>query len=131
MSRIRERTTSMFDRIIWAYIGSLGLPLVYIPFGYLNQLKGENFFYTLFFMSPLGMLIAMADHDSRLQVGNRNKFFRSILTALLLCLCLGALIVATDIYPTEFMLNKSWILIPTLCPLIVAPLSNIAFRREK
>lgn len=118
----------MLKRILWAYIGAFGLPLLFLPIAFINEMDDLTLVCGMFCMSPLGIIIMLADHDSRQHIDNHHKLYRSILATILLFIFLTLLAAAITQLSTYVPVKYALLLMLFVCPVWVAALSHTAFR---
>lgn len=121
----------MAHRIIWSYLGALGLPMLFLPIAVFNDVDGDLLWYATFLSSDVGVMVALADHDSRLHLDNRRKLFRSVL-AFVLLLSVVVLLWAWIGSPLKvFDANNPWRYAALPVPAAAALLSGAVFGQSK
>jgi len=110
----------MTARIIFAYLGAIGLPLLLLPVAMINTMGGHSLMYISVYSSPIGLLAALSYSDVRRQYEIKAILIRSS-SSLIIYIAVFALIgFLSEAGISLFLKNQGWVLIVLIAPLITA-----------
>jgi hypothetical protein len=111
-------------RIIFAYLGAIGLPLLLLPVAVINTMGGHSLMYISLYSSPIGLLATLSYSDVRRQYETKAILIRSS-SGLIIYIAAFALIgFLSEAGISPFLKNQGWILIVLAAPLISAIATN-------
>jgi len=110
----------MTNRIIFAYIGAIGLPLLLLPVAMAYTMGGHSLMYISAYSSPVGLLAALSYSDVRRQYENKAILIRSTASLAVFIASFALIIFVSEAEISPFLKNQGWILIVLVAPLITA-----------
>ncbi len=110
----------MTKRIVFAYIGAIGLPLLLLPVIVIYTMGGHSLMYLSVYSSPIGLLAALSYSDVRRQYETKIILIRSTASLIVYLVSFALIIVVSEAEISPFLKNQGWILIVLLAPLITA-----------
>jgi len=121
------------NRIIFAYIGAIGLPLLLLPVAVVYTTGGHSLMYLSVYSSPIGLLAALSYSDIRRQYENKAILIRSTAGLIVFVASSALIIFISEAEISLFLRNRGWILIVLVGPLITATASAkiLASRTKK
>jgi hypothetical protein len=119
----------MLQRLLLAYLGSIGLPFCLLPIAMIFPMAGHSAMYVTVLSAPLGLFIGLIYSDYRNQFTGRCILIRS-LAALILFIIFFVILVWLTQSSVESPLysNNSWLLIPIIAPAFAALPSDFFLR---
>jgi hypothetical protein len=107
----------MKTRIIFGYFGAILFPIVLLPLAAFQTMNGHSLLYLGIFGSPVGFLGCIAYSDVR-----RRFSWKAILirTFAALIIVVAFVLVIAQIKISPFFINKGWILIVLVGPMLSA-----------
>jgi hypothetical protein len=110
----------MIERIIFAYLGAIGLPLLLLPIAIINTIGGHSLMYISVYSSPIGLLAALSYSDVRRQYETKAILIRSTAGLIVFIAFFALIILVSEAEISPFLKNQGWILIVLVAPLITA-----------
>lgn len=110
----------MTNRIIFAYIGAIGLPLLLLPVAMIYTMGGHSLMYLSVYSSPVGLLAALSYSDVRRQYETKTILIRSIASLIVFVVSFALITFVSEAEISPFLKNQGWILIILVAPLITA-----------
>ncbi len=113
----------MTSRILFAYIGAIGLPLVLLPVAMVYTMGGHSLMYFSVYSSLIGLLAALSYSDIKRQYENKAILIRSTAGLIIFMASFALIIFLSEAEISPFLKNQGWILIVLVAPLITATAS--------
>ena len=110
----------MTNRILFAYIGAIGLPLLLLPVAVVFTMGGHSLMYLSVYSSPIGLIAALSYSDVRRQYENKAILIRSTASLIVFIACFALIIFVSEAEISPFLKNQGWILIVLVAPFITA-----------
>jgi hypothetical protein len=110
----------MINRILFAYLGAIGLPLLLLPLAMIETMGGHSLMYVSLFSSPIGLIAAMAYSDKKRHFNHGETITRSALAVAVYILTFLLILLLSEINISSFLKNQGWILVVVLAPLLAA-----------
>jgi hypothetical protein len=110
----------MTNRIIFAYLGAIGLPLLLLPVAMINTMGGHSLMYISVFSSPIGLLAALSYSDVRRQYETKAILIRSTASLIVFIVSFALIAFLSEAEISPFLKNHGWILIVLAASLITA-----------
>lgn len=110
----------MTNRIIFAYLGAIGLPLLLLPLADVNPMGGHSLMYICIFSSPIGLLAALSYSDVRRQYKTKAILIRFTASLVVFIISFAFIVFLSEAETSPFLKNQGWILILLVAPLITA-----------
>jgi len=110
----------MTKRIILAYLGAIGLPLLLLPLAVINTMGGHSLMYISVYSSPIGLLAALSYSDIRRQYESKAILIRSSLSMIIYIAVFALICFLSEAGKSPFLKNQGWILVVFIAPLITA-----------
>ena len=110
----------MTNRIIFAYLGAFGLPLLLLPLAVINTMGGHSLMYVSIFSSPVGLIAALSYSDIRRQYETKTIMIRSAASLVIFMLFFVLIAILSEAGISTFLKNQGWILMILVGPLIAA-----------
>jgi hypothetical protein len=114
----------MTNRIIFAYLGAIGLPLLLLPIAILSTMGGHSIMYISIVFSPIGLIAGLCYSDIKRRYEVKAIVIRSTASLIILFILLGLIASLSEAGISTFLKIHGWILIPLVTPLITATATN-------
>ena len=113
----------MANRILFAYIGAIGPPLLLLPVAMVYTMGGHSLMYFSIYSSPIGLIAALWYSDIRRQYENKAILIRSTAGLIVFIAFFALIIFVSEAEISPFLKNQGWIVIVLVAPLITATAS--------
>lgn len=110
----------MTNRIAFAYLGAIGLPLLLLPVVIIYAMGGHSLIYLSVYSSPVGLLAGLSYSDVRRQYETKAILIRSTAGLIVFIVSLALILFVSEAEIFPFLKNQGWILIVLVVPLITA-----------
>jgi hypothetical protein len=114
----------MTERVIFAYLGAFGLPLVLLPISMIDTMGGHSLMHISFFASPIGLLGALSYCDVKRRYKNEAIIIRSLSSLLVYVAVFVLIATVSESGLSQYLQNQGWVLIVVLAPLAAAAVTN-------
>ena len=114
----------MTNRIIFAYIGAIALPLLLLPVAMVYTIGGHSLMYVSVICSPIGLLAALSYSDVRRQYETKAILVRSSASLIVFIVSFAIIAFLSEAEISSFLKNQGWILIVLVAPLITTIVTN-------
>jgi hypothetical protein len=114
----------MTKRIMFAYLGAIGLPLLFLPVATINTMGGHSLMYISVISSPIGLLAALSYSDFRRRYETRAILIRSAMSLVTFILSFVLIVFLSEAGIPSFLKNQGWILMVVASPLITATITE-------
>jgi hypothetical protein len=114
----------MTNRIIFAYLGAIGLPLLLLPVAILSPMSGHSIMNISIIFSPIGLLVGLCYSDIKRRYEIKAIVIRSTANLILFFTLLGLIASLSEAGISTFLKIRGWILIPLATPLVTAIATN-------
>jgi len=110
----------MTNRIVFAYVGAIGLPLLLLPVAMIYTMGGHSLMYLSVYSSPIGLLAGLSYSDVRRQYETKAILIRSTASLIVFIASSALILFVSEAEISPFLKNEGWILIVLVAPLITA-----------
>ena len=119
----------MFRRLLFAYIGSIGLPFCLLPIAMIFPMAGHSLMYVTVLSAPLGLISGLIYSDFRSLFTGMCILIRSLAAFIIFVVFIVVLLWLTQSsVNSPLYSNNSWLLIPVIAPAFAALLSDFFLR---
>jgi hypothetical protein len=114
----------MTNRIIFAYLGAIGIPLLLLPVAAIYTMGGHSLMYITIISSPIGLIAGLCYSDVKRKYQFKAIVIRSIASIIVFIILLALIALSSEAEISTFLKIHGWVLIPLTTPLITAIASN-------
>jgi len=114
----------MINRIKYAYLGALGLPILLLPTAAVFTMGGHSFMFISVLGSPLGLIGGLYYSDKKRNFQQTANYIRSISGFVVYILTVIIIAKICDLSSSPFLTNQGWVVIPVISPLLAAVLTE-------
>jgi hypothetical protein len=117
-------------RILFSYLGGVGVPLCLLPIGKIDSMGGHYILFIVLIFCPIGLFAGLLYADIRRHVLIYYALIRSFFAVAILILLLILLGGLSELIGGPFFKNDSWILLPILGPALCAVFSEFLLSQD-
>jgi hypothetical protein len=96
----------MINRVIFAYLGAIGLPALFLPLAIFETMGGHSLMYVSVLTSPIGLITALAYSDKKRKFSQNAKATRTFLGFVVFVLWFIVVLTASETIASTFLKTK-------------------------